>query len=136
MVAALASAETLPHVCRGDQALVVGGQRQRWETSPMTFSRFLARLGLATALAVLAPLAIGATPPASAQGMPQVTLTSESVQAFINSYATVKAAAAKIGAKYGVSNDSSDAASAWGAWLTASGAWGELNGLVTPYGFN
>ncbi len=71
---------------------------------------------------------------ASAQMMQQVDLDAATVEAFIQSYPAVKDAAKTIGAKYGLSTEG-DAQTAWGAWMAATGAWGDLNAIVTPYGF-
>jgi hypothetical protein len=77
---------------------------------------------------------IGTTSASAQMGM-DVPLDTSLVEAFIQSYAAVKNAAETIGAKSGLDTDG-DASSAWGAWMGATGAWGELNGLVTSYGFS
>lgn len=82
---------------------------------------------------VLAVPVIGSAP-ALAQMGADVELDTGMVESFIASYPAVKEAAATIGAKYGLSTDG-DATSTWGAWMGATGAWGELNGIVAEHGF-
>jgi hypothetical protein len=90
-------------------------------------------LALLAAATLIAP-ATGPQPmSASAQMMEDVALTSDMVENFIKSYPQVKADAEAIGKKYNIEGGSGT--DSWGAWVTATGAWGELNGAVTPYGF-
>ena len=73
--------------------------------------------------------------PASAQ-MPQVALTSATVEAFIASYPDVKAASDTLKAKYGDPSTGGDATSSWTAWMAVGGATGALNTAVQAHGFN
>lgn len=72
--------------------------------------------------------------PASAQ-MPQVELTSATVEAFIASYADVKATADKLRDQYG-DQGSADATSMWTAWMAVGGAQGALDQAVKAHGFD
>lgn len=86
------------------------------------------------AAAMIAPASIVIVPiSASAQMMEDASLTGDMVENFIKSYPQVKADAAAIGKKHNIQGGGG--ADGWGAWMAASGAWGELNGTVTPYGF-
>ena len=74
--------------------------------------------------------------PSAASMMAAVPLTAASVKSFIASYPAVKAATDKLSAKYDVQSDDSSPANAWGAWMAAGGAWAELNGIVSAYGYS
>ena len=73
--------------------------------------------------------------PASAQ-MPQVALISATVEAFIASYADVKATADKLKQQYGDPASSGDAMSGWTAWMAVGGAQGALDQAVQSHGFD
>jgi hypothetical protein len=109
----------------------------------MNLSGLLRRIALVIALAGAVPLAAGGTVHAAEMPNPMammgepVALTGDAVQAFISSYAAIKAAAPEIGKKYGVQAEEGAAPTdAWGAFMTATAAWGELNGLVSQYGYS
>ncbi|HZP19976.1 MAG TPA: hypothetical protein VFB16_07170 [Bauldia sp.] len=96
--------------------------------------------------AAFAALAIAALPlsaavvaaPAAAQMpamMQSIPLTPAVIENFIRSYPAIKEAAPAIGKKYGIDGDD-DSAAGWGAWMMATQAWGELNGMVQQYGFS
>lgn len=88
-----------------------------------------------TALAAGAVLAWSAlASPAVAQIVPQVELTTQSVEGIIASYPEVKAKADELKATYDVP-EGGDIGSAWGAWMAYSDAMGQFNGVVQPYGF-
>jgi hypothetical protein len=104
----------------------------------MVVARSVVRLVFAAAIGSMFPVA-GVVSNASAAAPMMATnvpLTADAVQAFIASYPAVKAAADKLSKKYGVKRDDSSEANAWGAWMTATAAWAELNGTVTPYGYS
>ena len=84
-----------------------------------------------------AALAVAAfAAPVGAQ-MPQVALTSASVQAFIASYRDVKATAATLQKTYGDPGEGqADASAAWGAWLAVGAAQNALNSAVKAHGFD
>lgn len=81
-----------------------------------------------------APAVIGKMS-ASSQMMEDVALSGDMVENFIKSYPEVKAASEAIAKKYDL-DTGGDGANAWGAWMTATAAWGELNGVVNSYGFD
>ena len=64
-----------------------------------------------------------------------VTLTAKNVEALIASYPDVKKAANALAKKYKPDASGKTTIDAFSAWLAVSAAQGELNGLVTPYGF-
>ena len=105
----------------------------------MRFSKRRVGLVLAAAIGSMVPMARDisiASAAAPAMMTTPVPLTADAVQTFITSYPAVKAATGKLSKKYGVKADKSSAANAWGAWMTATEAWAELNGIVTPYGYS
>jgi hypothetical protein len=104
----------------------------------MRISKRLFGLVLAAAIGSMVPMAGGisiASATAPTMLTTPVPLTADAVQTFITSYPAVKAATGKLSKKYGVKSDKSSAANAWSAWMTATAAWAELNGIVTPYGY-
>lgn len=87
-------------------------------------------------LAAIAALALAVfVVPASAQ-MPQVPLTSATVEAFIASYPDVKSTADGLKAQYGDPGAGGDATASWSAWMAVGGATGALNTAVQAHGFN
>ncbi|HET7714333.1 MAG TPA: hypothetical protein VFK86_01785 [Bauldia sp.] len=101
--------------------------------SRFLFPAFALALAGAMGFGVPGAPVVGSTP-ALAQMGADVELDSGLVEAFIASYPEIKDAAQTIGAEYGLSTDG-DATSTWGAWMGATGAWGELNGIVASHGF-
>jgi uncharacterized protein YneF (UPF0154 family) len=73
--------------------------------------------------------------PAFAQ-MPQVQLTSATVEAFIASYRDVKATADKLKQQYGDPASGGDAMSGWTTWMAVGGAQGALDQAVQSHGFD
>lgn len=69
------------------------------------------------------------------QQLPQIPLNRTIVEAFISSYPTVKQTADSISKKYKIRTEGAEA-SGWGAWMTANAAWGEMNAVVKPFGFD
>jgi hypothetical protein len=72
--------------------------------------------------------------PAEAQMGEDVTLDASLVDAFIRTYPEMKSAAEAIAARYDV--DTGGDPSALAALMTATEAWGELNGVATANGFS
>lgn len=100
------------------------------------------RMLAATILAVLVGGAVAVvTPAAAAQknamaDVGNVTLTSKNVEALIASFPDVKKAGTALAKKYKSGTDGGKTTvDAFSAWLAISAAQGELNGVVTPYGF-
>jgi hypothetical protein len=110
-----------------------GEREERAMASRLVSKAFALALMGAVGSGVPCGLMLG-VPPALAQMGADVELDTGMVESFIASYPAVKEAAETIGAKYGLSTDG-DATSAWGAWMGATGAWGELNGIVAEHGF-
>lgn len=75
------------------------------------------------------------SPMAPAAQMPQVPLNKTIIESFIASYPTVKTTADAVSKKYNIKTQGAQA-SGWGAWMGASGAWGEMNAVVKPFGFD
>ena len=73
--------------------------------------------------------------PASAQ-MPQVELTSATVEAFIASFGDVKTTADQLKQQYGDPASGGDAMSGWTAWMAVGGAQGALDQAVQSHGFD
>ena len=69
------------------------------------------------------------------QQVPQVALNKTIIESFISSYPTVKQSADTVSKKYNIKTDGAQA-SGWGAWMGANAAWGEMNAVVKPFGFD
>ena len=69
------------------------------------------------------------------QQLPQVALNKTNIEAFIISYPTVKATADTVSKKYNIKTQGAQA-SGWGAWMGANAAWGEMNAVVKPFGYD
>jgi hypothetical protein len=88
------------------------------------------------ALVAIAALALAAfVLPASAQ-MPQVALTSATVEAFIASFNDVTSTADKLKEQYGDVGSGGDATSTFTAWLAVGQAQGALDQAVQAHGFD
>ena len=93
------------------------------------------RIAARAALAMSLVFAAGLLTIAGRAVAQDIRLTGEMVGSFIGSYGEIKAAAEAVANKYDVDTSGETAADRWSAWMSATGAYEELNGVAASHGY-